>query len=509
MKNRIWNEVLCLLGMSAASGAMAADWAAQIHRPGEAQAQTDPRGSYHNEAWTTQTYGLSTNSLGGAGNVRTTTSEPRYTTPHNAHLDTHVNTHLQTPVITGAQVWKSETPTHTVRTESFSGPVVRSSIILGHHNYLYSAGAEETVTTERTEWQQTATTPPPAQTTTSYGSTYHRRTDIERVAWTDRRGRLSVNATFAFNVTADFKNSNTAFDNIGSAVAGLQNRQYDNGFVRIDSGGAAGTTWLFNYDTAAQAPPGGFGNQIFFHSASGPDLHFRDTDKVQPGVEVSYEEVLGQIRVTERTRLNVGLIGGFGIQNVDFDDPGAFAGTATVVQDEFTTTGGGPGPGANHGASFAVAGPTIDDVPVGRTVSARGATGNFRHDLDGKLYAFRLGPFIEFPLHRRVVAILSGGIGIVLADTDYKFSDSLTIAGPAVNGSPLAVSRSGSNSNFDVLVGGQLKFNLRVRLSDHWSAEASIQYQNLGSVRNAAAGHSSDLDLNDMLSVGGGVNYAF
>ncbi|MBG89109.1 MAG: hypothetical protein CMO80_19730 [Verrucomicrobiales bacterium] len=67
----------------------------------------------------------------------------------------------------------------------------------------------------------------------------------------------------------------------------------------------------------------------------------------------------------------------------------------------------------------------------------------------------------------------------------------------------------GSVSNFDLLFGGQVKFNLRVRLSEHWSAEANIQYSSLGSTKSVATRHLGTLNLQDMLTVGGGVNYAF
>ena len=323
-----------------------------------------------------------------------------------------------------------------------------------------------------------------------------------------RRNRITLKANFNFNIRTDF--TSTTGNNVGALVPGV-NRTYDDGFVFRDiSGNAGGTTWNWGYNNAGQftaadpAAPFAGASSLAFHSvASLADGTTRGSrDKMLPGFELVYEEVLGRFHISEKRRANVGLLVSFGHLGLTQRDSGALAGTVGLTTDKYA-----PGivlpPLAPYSGSFAAPGPLLPDVPASRTVAPVAATGTVNNKLEGSLYGFNIGPFIEFPLHERVSLMLGGGLGFVYADTTYSYSETIVVPGV------VTATRSGRVSAGDWLFSGVAKLNLYVGLSEAWSWELGLAYQYAGNSRSTVQGKSSNLKLDGIMSVNTGLNYAF
>ncbi|MEQ2007906.1 MAG: hypothetical protein ABMA26_14000 [Limisphaerales bacterium] len=323
-----------------------------------------------------------------------------------------------------------------------------------------------------------------------------------------RRNRFSLKATFNFNIKTEFTSATP--NNSGALVPGV-NRTYDDGFVNLDiSGNAGGTTWNWGYNTAGQflaadpAAPFLGASSLAFHSAGSlADGQTRGSrDKMIPGVELAYEEVLGRFHITEKRRVNIGILATFGYMPLHQRDSGSLAGLVGVTTDKYAPGAVLP-PLAPYSGSFGAAGPLIPDVPADRALTAVAGTGTVNNKLEGSLYGFNLGPFIEIPLHDRVSLTLGGGLGVVYASTSYTYSETVVVPGV------VTASRSGRVSADDWLFSGIARANLYVALSEAWSWELGLAYQYAGNSRSSVQGKSSNLKLDGIMTVNTGLNYAF
>lgn len=327
-----------------------------------------------------------------------------------------------------------------------------------------------------------------------------------------RRNRISLKATFNFNVKTHF--TSTAANGSGSFPrVGPENRSYDDGFVNIDvSGNAGSSTWFWGYNNAGQfsaadgtlAAPNTGAASLAFHSAGsladGATRGSRDT--MIPGIELAYEEVLGRWHISERRRANIGILVTFGWMRLGQNDSAALAGPVNVTTDKYLTGAVLP-PLAPYAGSFGAAGPLLPDAPVERTAGVFAGTGTVNNKLEGSLYGFNVGPFIELPLHDRVSLMLGGGLGCVYADTAYTFRETVVVPGV------VTASRSGRIRRDEWLFSGIARANLYVALTEAWSWEVGLAYQYAQSYRSTVAGKTANLQLDGIMTVNTGLNYAF
>ena len=189
--------------------------------------------------------------------------------------------------------------------------------------------------------------------------------------------------------------------------------------------------WTYHMKPAADpAAPFAGASSLAFHSVSSlADGQTRGSrDKMLPGLELAYEEVLGRFHITEKRRANVGILVSFGYLRLGQNDSGSLAGFAGLTTDKYAPGAVLP-PLAPYSGSFAAPGPLLPDVPASRATGPVAATGTVNNKLDGSLYGFNLGPFIEFPLHDRVSLTLGGGLGVVYANTTYNFRETVVVPG--------------------------------------------------------------------------------
>ena len=531
MKNRIWNEVICLLGLSA-TGAMAQNYVTA----GQYGTGVPGRDGFQRQVWSSGTYGH-VDSL--------TTPEQTYREPSAVATDKYRYERVPGSENNYQYTWNSSFDARSLEAANLQLPATRptvkyqwpdgsvteeplsSTVTIGNPSTAttmqsggvttvvssstnspatYSGAGEEPVVVEEEVAVAVESSPVSVAAYEDYRPL--RRTQIQRTEWDAFSSRLSLKARFSFNVNTDFRSSNP--NNTGPA-AGAGDRFYDNGFVRNDAATAGGTTWFYTSQNAGQNSPAGSGS-LFFHSVSSPaDGQVRGDNDVLPGVELNYEEIFGSRHVIGERPWGFGLIAGVSFANVDHRNNDPLTGTASVLEDVYTTVLGPPNlPGVAGTFTAPAAGgfALLTDGPTRLPAFTSAATGTLVNDLNGQLYAFELGPLMEIPITETVSAVLAGGFGMVLADLEYAFSEAFTLT-TTQNGSPAAIARAGSVSDLSLLLGGFARLNLRYQFDDRWAAEVGFQYQNLGDTDRRVGGKSATLNLDHVLSVNGGVSYAF
>lgn len=315
-----------------------------------------------------------------------------------------------------------------------------------------------------------------------------------------RFGRFGVSYNLNFNVSADFSNIG-AFPALSNPTAPLlvpgDMRTYDDGFVGMDISGNAGdltTFWGFTNPGQVQG-----GNLVLSSasSAGGADSLNHDT-KLQHGIELTYNY---QIRGADWG--GWGLEGAFGWMPVSITDNQAVASNVLVQTDTYPGNGivfpvppfagtvAGPGPllGATPVTAFAT-------VPGGMITTGQ-------RKIDASVFAFKLGPYLDYNLTERVTLTLSGGLTLALVDSEFTYNELNTIPGVG------AQAFSGQDRSCDLLVGGYLGARVAWWLTDNVSIFTGVTYQNVGSFNQQASGRNARLNLGNTVALNVGLGFSF
>lgn len=304
--------------------------------------------------------------------------------------------------------------------------------------------------------------------------------------------RFSIGPQISFNYKADFQNSALYFNPVdpGPATGGA-NHIYDDGFVRVDgSGNFGGLTGYWGYDNASQV----VGDGMEFHSvqAGGPSS---SDDDPQLGFEMVYQRILGDI-TTDSSGI-WGLQAGFSYTDLDLQ--GRSRGSASVITDTYPLNGVLP-PLAGYNGTFAGPGALLGDTPV-RTL---GSAAFFRdQQLNGDLFALRLGPFVEWSLTPKLSLSASAGLTVAPTKLDYDFSETATLV------SGVGFSNSGHSSDTEVLYGAYLDARLRYEYSENWSVYVGAQFQSLESMRLSVGSRSAEFDPGSTFALSAGITWRF
>src|SRR6185503_17691479 len=314
------------------------------------------------------------------------------------------------------------------------------------------------------------------------------------------KNRFTMRGRLGMNIHAKFSNigSFPAATDIGGTGSGLDHF-YDDGYVRVDSGGGyLGQTWYWGYQNASQIS----GNNLLFHSSSAKVGASQDvTDDPQYGVEMVYNRDIGPLGSGSKCRW--GMEVAFGWNGIGIRDNQTLHADLTRVTDAYAFAPGTTPPAAPYNGSFQGPGFTISDTP-NRSIATipDGATINGVRDLQADLFAGRIGPYFEFPLSSKVQLTLSGGLAVGALYSDFSFSERISYG-------PNSITRSGSRTDGDILYGGFAGANVTYKFDDRWNASLGAQFESRGSRTHSVGGHKYELDLTKSVYVSFGLGYSF
>lgn len=318
--------------------------------------------------------------------------------------------------------------------------------------------------------------------------------------------RLTFSARFALNISAKFKGTAPIAVPTASRTAPHgENYNYDDGYVLPDiSGSGDGNTWYVGYDNSASQVNMANNTILLSRSTGAATLHSGEMDDDPSlGAELNYTR---QIGVTEHFRygfeaaanyLNISMRGGgYGVRGQRVTDAYQFSDGTTPP----SATPGNPYQGSFEGPNF-----MVGTTPVSSTTS-QGTVGTVTgsRSLDADLWGGRIGPYLEYYLHDKVSVSLSGGLALGYLDNNVSWNETVHFT----SGGSLPAD-IGHGSDQELLAGFYLAANAYWRLSEHWSAAGSLQYQNLGTYEHAFGTRKAELDLSSSIFISIGVSYNF
>lgn len=302
--------------------------------------------------------------------------------------------------------------------------------------------------------------------------------------------RFSLGPRFALNISADFTQ-------LGGVSPDPAPGFYDDGYNLPDiSGSQDGTTWNWGYQRPAQYED----DTIRLNSSSSPaNVAAPDaTNDPQYGFELAYARELVPWGPTRW-----GIETAFGYTAIAIRDTRALAGDVVQVTDSFGLDGVIP-PLAPYYGSFDGPGPLLGTVPSSQTRFQAGAASLAgRRTLDADLFAWRLGPYLEWPVAPPISIQLGGGLAVAYVNSRFAYSETVTL--PELE----SVERSGSGSSDGWLVGGYLDTRVNAAVSSRVSVFAGAQYQTLGQFTQETDGKRARLDLRQGILVHAGASFHF
>lgn len=322
------------------------------------------------------------------------------------------------------------------------------------------------------------------------------------------RNRFSVSYRPSFNIKAEFKNLGFPASTVPGPGGGLVDRDYDNGYVRLETTGLAtgspdGYTSNWSYQDNAQV----VGNNLIMSKASSAGTIGSSGsvgDDPQQGMEFLYALAMGPVG-----KFTWGFEGAFGYGGVDIRETGSLAADINIVTDTFDISnledGGGPppAPGTPSTGRSGTSALILVEPASRSTTLVTGSTIRGQRSVEANVFDFRVGPYIEFQLARRVGLTLSGGLGLAWVDSTFAFDETLQLpgAGPLVN--------SGRGSESDLLVGGYAAANLSYAFAEAWRIFAGVQYRNLGTFNQRVDDAEVEIDFGSALYSTLGISYSF
>jgi hypothetical protein len=315
-----------------------------------------------------------------------------------------------------------------------------------------------------------------------------------------KKNQIGLNYWLGLNMAVDFKNLGgfPRQTNPGPATGGGIDRFYDDGQSRVDSSGnQGGSTWYWGYDSASQVS--GQDALLLNSSASYEQTYKNDVDeKAAHGVELTYRHDLGRLFCGRW-----GLEGAFAYTGFSVDSDSTLTTSYTRLSDAYVLDGVIP-PLTPYQGTAEGPGPVISDSPQRvLTVDTDGAIVAGKRELETDLFDFRLGPYWEVPLAKRVAASLSGGLAFAVLASEFNYHETVTI--PAVG----SISRSAHDSQSDVIFGAFLAGRLTYKLTEDLTINGGVQWQYLGDQDHKADGKKAVLDLDEAIFVTLGLGYSF
>ena len=203
------------------------------------------------------------------------------------------------------------------------------------------------------------------------------------------------------------------------------------------------------------------------------------------------------------TKLIFGLDGAFNMTWLDIDHDDTISGMTQNITDTYDLSGLPIIPSSPYaGSAPTPGGPLpllIPDSPTSRTILGTPDTVTEYGRIKGNLYGFQLGPFVEVPITQVLAVQGRAGLAIVLADTEFTFSE--TFASGVVN--------NGKVSESSWLFGGYAEVKLLFKVAPRVDLYLAGGYQRTEDQEISSGGQTVTLDMKTVATASAGVSIAF
>jgi hypothetical protein len=321
--------------------------------------------------------------------------------------------------------------------------------------------------------------------------------------------RLTLSLRFGLNISGKFKEVGRSFSSGTPLAAGRRTPNgdtynYDNGYVLTDnSGNYGGQSWYWGYDNASQVNAGA--NTIAFNHTGATGLPSENSgdNSSYIGAELTYDY---ELDLKEHWHnLHYGVEGAVNFMPIEFNGGGRYNATLSRQTDTYSYMSGTTPPSAPYQGSYNGPGFVINDTPASSTTELiPGATFVAQQHFEANLWGFRLGPYLDLPVSKKLDLYFTGGLAMGVLDGDASWRETLTLPG---GGGSLAA--SGGGSDISVLLGYYFSLKAAYQFTERWRVEAGAQYQDLGVYDHNFGGRVAELDLSKSLFVHAGVSFSF
>jgi hypothetical protein len=320
----------------------------------------------------------------------------------------------------------------------------------------------------------------------------------------DSSDSLSLSMRFGLNMSGKFLGGGGvtgSYDN-GARTPNGDPYNFDNGYVLKDvSGNAGGQTVYYGFDKASQisGAPGVNQSLALNRTASAGENDSLYDPRI--GAELTYNHLLGVNKDWHHLR--------YGVEMAANYTPLSFHDTVGggITQYLYAFAPGVMAPAAPFQGNYYGAGPSGNPYAIlNATPYAQSQVSSFieQQDFKADLWGFRLGPYLEMPLTRKLSVHVSGGFAAALLDASASWSETST---PSGGGAPTTT--SGGGQNVVPLYGEYARLSFSWQLDKNWDAEVGAQFQNLGVYSHDFGGRTVQLDLSQSIFVEAGITYRF
>jgi hypothetical protein len=283
-----------------------------------------------------------------------------------------------------------------------------------------------------------------------------------------------------FNIQAKFMEAGIAPAPAAPSAGPAVNRNYNDGFVNVDSSHNAGSqTWNWGYQNASQVS----GDTLLMHATSvSSGASSSGTDDPNLGFEVSFVRDLGH-----ETWGRWGLKAAFGYTGMNLSSSGPLSANAQFITDTYQLGGVVP-PIAPYNGSSSGPGPVIGSSPARGPIMPASAIVTGNRSLNATLYDLRLGPAVELDIIKGLAVEVGGGLALGVVDSTFAYTETTTTALGATWS-------SGSTHGTGFQAGAYAEAGLAYRVFKAASLYGGAQFQYLGDYNQSVQGRRAQLDL--------------
>jgi hypothetical protein len=300
----------------------------------------------------------------------------------------------------------------------------------------------------------------------------------------DQLNRFGLSYRMGLNVQASFINHGAPGLPGGPSVTGLS---YSDGFVRPNSQpNDLNLSWNWGYQSSKQV----VGDNIVMTSSQAGTYSSGKDDAPYNGVELSYNRRFGLWG-----KWRWGLEAAVNYTSISIHDNSTPA-ASVLTADAFSLGGSVPPATVPYAGTPDGPGVLISETPTRALMKINSS-------LDTRLLGFRFGPYFELPIDNKWAMAFSGGLALGWADSDFNYSQTVTVDGVS------STTQSASGSKSELLPGWYVSGLVSYKLSEKIGVFGGVQFQGLSDQHVQAGDKEVKLDLSKSIFINVGLSFSF